>query len=166
LTKLGWKTGALALGVFGLGVGAATFALGQTDEQPSVRLSPKQIHWVDYPGAAGKLGMQQAILYGNPAKPGVYVIRLKFPPGVISHPHSHPDDRIGAVLKGTLWMGEGTTFDPAATKAVPVGGFFVSHHGEMHFDGAKKEEVILQIVGMGPSGKTSAHPDEPDFTKQ
>ncbi len=38
--------------------------------------------------------------------------------------------------------------------------------GEMHYDGAKDQEVILQMVGMGPSGKKLAHEDQPEFTKQ
>ena len=30
--------------------------------------------------------------------------------------------------------------------------------GETHFDGAKNEEVILQIVGIGPSSTTTGEP--------
>ena len=29
-----------------------------------------------------------------------------------------------------------------------------------HYDGAKDEQVILQIVGYGPSGTTEVHPEE------
>ncbi len=43
-------------------------------------------------------------------------------------------------------------------------GSYVRHPaGAHHFDGAKDEEVILQIVGYGPSGTTRLRPDEGRF---
>ena len=32
------------------------------------------------------------------------------------------------------------------------GNFAVHHPGKLHYDGAKDEEVIVQISGVGPSG--------------
>jgi quercetin dioxygenase-like cupin family protein len=110
--------------------------------------------------------MQQANLYGDPTKPGLYVIRLRFPKGVMSHPHSHPDDRMSVVLKGTWWTSTSQNFDPSTAVPVPVGGYMLHPKGEVHYDGSKDEEVILQMVGFGPSGKKAVHPEEPDFTKQ
>jgi hypothetical protein len=167
LKKIGWKAGVLAGCVFAVAAGAATLALSETDARGFVRLSgPDEVKWEPYPGEPGKLGVKQAYLYGAPSKPGLYVIRLKFPPHVMSRPHSHPDDRIAVVLQGTWYTGFGSTFDPPSTKPVHVGGYMMHPKGEMHYDGAKDEEVILQMVGMGPSGKTPAHPDQPDFSKQ
>ena len=31
----------------------------------------------------------------------------------------------------------------------------------VHWDGARDEEVILQIIGYGPSGTSQANPQEP-----
>jgi hypothetical protein len=31
----------------------------------------------------------QAIVEGDPTKPGFYIIQVKFPPGVMSRPHFH-----------------------------------------------------------------------------
>ena len=146
-------------------LGCATVALSQPDARGFVRLSPEEVKWVAYPGIGGELGMQQALLYGDPAKPGVYVIRVRFPKGVMGHPHSHPDDRMAVVLKGTWWTSTSETFDPANTAPVGVGGYMMHPKGQIHFDGAKDEEVIVQVVGFGPSGKKSAHAGEPDFTK-
>jgi hypothetical protein len=43
-------------------------------------------------------------------------------------------------------------------------GSFMKHPaGGHHFDGAKDEEVILQIIGMGPSGTTRLRPEEGSF---
>ena len=39
-------------------------------------------------------------------------------------------------------------------------GSFVKHPaGGIHYDGAKDEEVIVQIIGMGPVTSTSVDPD-------
>jgi hypothetical protein len=31
--------------------------------------------------------------------------------------------------------------------------------GEAHFDGAKDEEVVVQLIGVGPSGTKFIHPE-------
>jgi hypothetical protein len=35
---------------------------------------------------------------------------------------------------------------------VPAGSAVVHHPDKIHYDGAKDEEVTLQITGIGPSG--------------
>lgn len=105
--------------------------------------------WQDYPGLPG---VKFAVIAGNPKEAGFYTIRAKFAPGTMSRPHSHPEARYITVLKGTWWAGTGAKFDPNATIPVPAGGFAVHTPGKVHFDGAKDEEVIVQISGIGPSG--------------
>ena len=70
------------------------------------------------------------------------------------------------VLKGTWYTGTGETFDP--DKAVPLkAGSFMMHPAQaVHWDGAKDEEVILQIVGYGPSGTVPINAGEGLFTSQ
>src|SRR3982750_2833423 len=48
---------------------------------------------------------EQTVLFGDPNKPGPYVVRLKWLPGNMSRPHFHPNDRYIAVLSGTWWVG-------------------------------------------------------------
>ena len=131
-----------------------------------VRMTPDTLKWVDYPGDGGPLGIKEALVYGDPAKPGLYIIRIKFPPHVMSRPHSHPETRIGTVITGTWWTGTGAKFDPAATTAVPTGGIMIHPAGKIHYDGAKDEETIVQLMGIGPTGKTNANPSDPGFSKQ
>ena len=46
--------------------------------------------------------------------------------------------------------------NPNNTAAVPAGSF-VTHYGkQIHYDGAKDEEVTLEIVGQGPQTSTPA----------
>jgi quercetin dioxygenase-like cupin family protein len=132
----------------------------QPDENGFIRIQPEQIDWKEVPNSGG---VKTAVVAGDPGKPGVYVVRVWFPPGVMSRPHSHPDDRYAIVIKGTWWTGTGETFDPKSTQPVKAGGFMKHPAGAVHYDGAKDEEVILQLIGIGPGGTTYAHPDDGRF---
>jgi quercetin dioxygenase-like cupin family protein len=112
---------------------------------------PKDIKWTATAG-----GSEQAVLVGDPSKPGLYVVLTKWLPHKNSRPHSHPNDRFITVLKGTWWVNTGSNYDPDGMKPVPAGSFVVHYGGQIHYDGAKDEECILQIVGMGPANSTSA----------
>jgi len=109
--------------------------------------TPDQIPWIGSPES----GAQTATLVGDPSKPGLYVILVKWLPHHMSHPHFHPNDRYITVISGTRWVGTGTKFDPDSTVPVPAGSF-VTHFGkQIHYDGAKDDAVVLEIVGMGPA---------------
>jgi len=100
-------------------------------------------------------GISQVVIWGNPAKPGeVYVVRNRFSPGTFSRPHFHPETRYITVLKGTWWVGSGPKFDPSTTTPVPAGSTVVHHANQIHWDGAKDEEAVVQIMGVGPSANT------------
>ena len=97
-------------------------------------------------------GVSQAVIVGNPADAGkVYVVRNRFSPNTFSMPHFHPETRYIAVLKGTWWVGLGPVFDKDKTTPVPAGSFVVHHPNQIHWDGAKDEEAVVQITGVGPS---------------
>ena len=98
-------------------------------------------------------GQSQVTLAGDPTKPGVYVIRIRFGPGQMSRPHFHDQDRYVTVIKGTWWVSlgpEADVFDPAKTVPMKAGSFVKHPAGSHHYDGAKDEDVIVQIIGMGP----------------
>ncbi|MGF6308221.1 hypothetical protein ABIB82_003674 [Bradyrhizobium sp. i1.8.4] len=113
---------------------------------------PDQIPWspVDARGA------QNAVVVGDPSKPGFYMVYTKWTKGNhFSRPHFHPNDRYIVVLKGTWWVGSGPKFDPDhGTVAMPAGSF-VTHFGkQVHWDGAKDEDAVLLIMGEGPATAT------------
>ena len=114
--------------------------------------TPAEIKWVR--NAAGT--NEQAVLFGDPSKPGPYVVRIKWLPGNMSRPHFHPNDRFFVVLSGTWWMGTGENFDPEGTVPAPAGSYVIHYGGRVHFDGAKGEETIIQVWGMGPATATPA----------
>ncbi|MGA3295039.1 MAG: cupin domain-containing protein [Candidatus Acidiferrales bacterium] len=112
---------------------------------------PDQIPWK---GPAG--GPQTAVLVGDPSKPGLYIELIKWGPHQMSHPHFHPNDRYITVLSGTWWVGTGTKFDPDQTVPMPAGSFVTDIAKGVHYDGAKEESAILEIVGDGPATMTPA----------
>lgn len=113
------------------------------------------LKWQDYPGLPG---VTFVVIAGNPREAGPYTIRAKFAPGVMSKPHWHPEARYVTVLKGTWWAGEGDVLDPNKTIPVKAGGFAIHTPGKVHYDGAKDEEAIVQISGIGPSGTNIVNP--------
>src|SRR2546422_9294259 len=112
---------------------------------------PKDIKWV-----ASNGGSENAVLFGDPAKPGMYGVLTKWTPHHNSRPHFHPNDRYITVLKGTWWVNTGPKYDPAGFKPIPEGSYVVHYGKQIHYDGAKDGEVILEIVGMGPATSTPA----------
>ena len=102
-------------------------------------------------------GVQNAVLVGDPSKPGFYAVMTKWLKGNhFSRPHFHPNDRYITVLQGTWWVGSGPKFDPANTTPMPAGSF-VTHFGkQVHWDGAKDEDAVLLIMGEGPATSTAA----------
>jgi quercetin dioxygenase-like cupin family protein len=112
---------------------------------------PNQIAWTGRPGAA-----ETAVVLGDPSKPGLYIELVKWYPHNMSHPHFHPNDRYITVLSGTWWVGTGTKYDPDSTVAMPPGSYVVDLAKQVHYDGAKDEMAVLEIVGEGPATITSA----------
>jgi hypothetical protein len=99
---------------------------------------------------------EQTVLFGDPNKPGPYVVRLKWLAGNMSRPHFHPNDRFIAVLSGTWWVGSGDKYDPDNTVPMPAGSFVVHYGKQIHYDGAKNEDAVIQVWGMGPATSTPA----------
>ena len=139
---------------------AGLSASAAVDDQGFVRVRPEDVQWKDTPGG---FGVQNAVIMGDPTKPGLYVVRVKFPPGVFSRNHFHPEDRHVVVLKGTWYTGTGDEFAPDKTVGLKPGSYMMHPAGGHHFDGAKDEEVILQIIGIGPSGTIRLRPEEGPF---
>lgn len=112
---------------------------------------PKDLKWRD---PTDKAPTNQAVLFGDPAKPGLYIVINKFKPGNFSRPHFHPNDRHITVIKGTWWIATGNKWDKDQMVAMPMGSH-VTHFGkQVHWDGAKDEEAWVLIVGEGPGTST------------
>jgi len=127
------------------------FATAQTGGTSVVALPPVEMQWTTQGGLAAP-GMEQLNLVGDPAKPGPYTLRLKFPKGFRIAPHTHPDSREVTIVSGTFATGYGETVDAAKLKILPAGSFYTEPANVPHYIEIK-EDVILQVSGMGPSGR-------------
>jgi quercetin dioxygenase-like cupin family protein len=95
-------------------------------------------------------GAMQLRIFGAPERPGMYVYRNRFAKGNTSRPHYHDQDRWVTVIQGTWWTAEGDVFQPEKMVPIRAGGFMFHPKGAHHYDGAKDEDTIVQIMGMGP----------------
>jgi quercetin dioxygenase-like cupin family protein len=111
---------------------------------------------ITYKAAALRGLPEVAVLFGDPTKPGMYVVRVRVPPGVKLMPHWHPDEvRTVVVLSGTFLHGYGEQWDESKLKTHPPGTFFSEPPKAPHFAWAKDGEVVLQITAVGPTATTN-----------
>ena len=144
-----------------LAAATTTFSVqAQSSPKDFLVVKPDQVVWGDAPA-----GVKTTVLYGDPNKPGMYVVRNIFPAGIMSTPHFHTQDRFVTVIKGTWYAGTDASWDPATTVGLPAGSMMFHPAGVVHFDGAIKGDTEIQIIGMGPVSTTSVYPNEGRFGK-
>jgi quercetin dioxygenase-like cupin family protein len=93
------------------------------------------------------------------AKGAPFVIRLRGADGAKIPAHWHPTDENITVLKGTLLLGTGETFDEVKLQAMNAGNF-VSLPKEVRHFAMSKGETIVQIHGVGPFQANWVNPSE------
>src|SRR5579863_792991 len=120
-------------------------------------VAPDDLKWGPLPPSATKGtpsvdpggDLQIAVVYGDPSKPGYYVLRGKCTDGSKIAPHWHPTTENVTILKGSVALGMGTTFDESKLKALPAGGFASVPPHMAHFAQCKGD-TIFQVDGSGP----------------
>ena len=110
----------------------------------------ENLDWKPFPAFPPEARL--AILIGDPAKPGPYVVRVKLPGGVKLMPHRHPEDRIYTVMSGVFYIGVGDTFDAAKLQAYGPGSVIVLPGNTPHFHWARSGEYVTQVTATGPLG--------------
>ena len=139
-------------------VSALDAVMAQAGDAGVVALTPPEMKWTTQGGLATP-GMEQLNLVGDPAKPGPYTLRLKFPKGIKIAPHTHPDSREVTILSGVFATGYGEKFDNAKLKTLAAGSFYTEPANVPHYI-AIEEDTVIQVSGMGPSGRKSINPPE------
>src|SRR5262245_15959517 len=121
---------------------------------------PGAIKWGDPPPFVPK-GAKVAVLYGDPAKEGLFVIRVRLPANYRIAAHSHPTDEIVTVLSGTLLVGMGDKLAPASAMPFPVGSLVVAPANTNHFV-LTKQPTVIEVSAIGPLAFTYVNPaDDP-----
>ena len=125
------------------------------------RITPGEVQWpaaiTGGVGTSGAAGVQTVVLKGDPTKAGLYTLVNRVAPNVRIEAHSHRDDRVGTVIKGTWYFGYGDRFNEAGLKALEPGSFYTEPPDVRHF-AMTKEEVIVLVSGTGPSSTTYVDP--------
>ncbi len=109
---------------------------------------PKDITWT---GQEGR--QQQGLLFGDPNKPGLYGLAIKWYPGSFSQPHFHDQERYAYVISGTWWVSSSNVYDEKLTYPARAGTVVIDKANTVHWDGARtgeKEPAVIVLVGMGP----------------
>ena len=73
--------------------------------------------WRD--GPSGLPGGRFAVISGDPANAGPFVIRVELPPGYTLPPYRRPRDENIVVLSGAIEVGTGGAFDAATMRTLP-----------------------------------------------
>ena len=134
---------------------ASTTTEGKSDDQirDIVRIQLDKVKWT--PTEGNTLGVESAVLEGDPKLPGYYLTVNHFPPGVMSRPHFHPDERHCIVIKGTWYTNTGDVFTTKGAVPLKPGDYMRHPKGVHHFDGALDDDVYVAISGTGPGGITT-----------
>ncbi len=150
----------LAIGLIAL-AGASSGALAQIGNAPAHTIvSSQEIKWSPGPASLPP-GAEMAVLHGDPAKEGLFVMRLKFPKGYRIGPHTHPTMEAVTVISGAFRLGMGETADLGKAQALPAGSFFAMPTGMAHY-ASVDEDAVMQISTNGPWGITYVDPkDDP-----
>ena len=127
---------------------SSAVALAQTQDTPPALVLPDAIKWASPPALPG---IQIAFVLGAGDKPGPYLLRAKMAPGSRIAPHTHPEERSGTVLSGTVYLGWGATFDEAKVVAIPTGGVWLAPANVPHYVWAKDGEAVYQCSGIAPT---------------
>lgn len=116
----------------------------------SMEMRPNSsLTWTDMvvPGFAP--GVKRAVLHGNPAAAGDYVMRLQFPDGYQVPVHWHSKAEHLTVLSGTFNIGMGGTHDANLMRAYSPGDFVYMPARIPHFASVRGATTV-QLHGLGP----------------
>jgi quercetin dioxygenase-like cupin family protein len=130
-------------------------ALAQHPQHTMVNAN--EVQWKEAPPILP--GAQIAVLYGDPSKDGVFVMRLKFPANYKVPPHTHPVDEIVTVISGEFRIGMGSKFDDSQLKPYSAGGLIAMPPGMEHFV-QTKQETVVQISTRGPWALKYVNPED------
>ncbi len=107
-----------------------------------------QVKWAPAPPSLPK-GAMIAVISGDPAKDGPYVVRLKLPANYTVPAHRHPTVENITVMSGSFHVGMGTKRDVKKAMSFGSGGF-VSLPARTDLYVWTTKATVLQVHGTGP----------------
>jgi hypothetical protein len=138
-----------------LGVLMASFAAIAQEDALKKRLTAAEVESIRADGSgagtSGLAAVNTRVLFGDPAKAGLYTIELRVAPNTTIEAHTHRDMRTAVVLDGVWQFGYGPKNEPALLKALTRGAFYTEPGGEAHFARTGPEGATVVITGYGPT---------------
>jgi hypothetical protein len=144
---------------------ACVLSIARADEATAAHTMflPADLKWGDAPPVL-PAGAKLAVLAGDPGKPGLFIVRLKFPANYKIPAHWHPSDEHISVVSGAFSAGMGDKLDPAKMMSLPAGGFATMPAKMNHF-AMTRRETIIELTAIGPFQMTYVNPaDDPTKT--
>ena len=123
-----------------------------------VTVNPGELRWVDAPPTLPK-GSKMVVLFGDPGKPGPYVLRLMAPAGYKIGAHWHSQAENLTVLSGTLYLGEGDKADRNKVHPLKSGGYHFLPAKQHHYVFVRTP-TIVQVNGDGPFDINYINPED------
>lgn len=147
----------------GFVIACASWTLAETVETHKV-FRPQEIKWGSGP-AGLPAGTELAILFGDPAKPGMFAMRIKMPKDYKAPPHMHSAAELLTLISGQLGLGLGQSADRSSVEKLTAGSFSSMPQGVVHYLFVN-EDLIVQVEGMGPWGVEYPNPkDDPRLNR-
>ncbi len=139
----------LAILVSSLAIACGSTAVAEMNDTTRFFL-PQDIKWGSTPPSL-PAGAEAAVLYGDPAKEGMFALRIKAPKGYRIPPHTHPKPEVITVISGKFSLGMGPAADRAGIESLPAGSFSSMPAGVAHYVFVD-EDAVIQINAAGPWG--------------
>ena len=111
------------------------------------------------PNNAFPPGAETAVLLGDAAKPGLFIIQVKLPPNYKMPIHTHPGFETVVMLKGKMGVGSGTTYETSSKLLMP-GSTFLVPANHPHYNWTTDEETIVELIATGPWDITYINPED------
>ena len=137
-----------------------TTGYGALADDMKAPVNAKDLKWGAAPPVLPK-GAQIAVISGDPAKDGAYVLRLKMPKGYQVPAHNHPTTESVTVISGNFHIGMGDKLDTKKGIELMAGGFAEAPAKMNHYAWTAAPTVV-QVHGQGPFAITYVNPaDDP-----
>ena len=121
---------------------------GQAAQTQAVKtVTPEALSWQP---VEGEPEARMAVLYGNPAEAGHFIVRFKLPPSWAGRPHTHGGTELITVHSGTFYVAYGDVLTREAAKELSPGAFIAMPAGTKMRGFTGDDECVVDVQGQGP----------------
>lgn len=111
----------------------------------------KALKWADTATVGLQPGAKIAVVSGNPAKTGPFVVQIKMPANYAVPAHHHPTDEVVRVIDaGTLNYGMSDKLDKSNAGQLTKGYHVTMAAGMNHWVYTGDSGALIQVSGTGP----------------